>query len=230
MDVEDDEEIEREYFLDNTLTKFGLSNDDIELIINKSELSKHLMTLSCSAKALQSNKGCSKICCESQTLELSGKKKCRDCPIPEIIYRNKKGEVYLTELLQFARNKMELVPMKNADGGQNIFTCECCNRQFTSSGMADKYKRYCKFCHDYGIKDASTFTDKIKTEGKELYEQYKQMLPISVRMMNLMNDKYCFEEVDIVLFRLKDDIYLIDKLELEEDGYLKDPVKVNIER
>ena len=229
MDIEDEEEIEREYFLENDNENFGLSEEDLSLILTKSELPKHLFMLSCSSKSLQSSHGCSRICCESQTLEFEGKQKCKDCTIPEIIYRNKKGEVYLTELLQFARNKMELVPTK-VDGAQNIFTCTCCNRQFTGSGMADKYKTYCKFCHDYAVKDVSSFTPKIQESGKELYEKYKQMLPISIRMMNLFKQKYCFEEVDIILFRLENEVYIVDKLELEEDGYLQNPIKVNIER
>ena len=224
---EEDELIDEEIILSSQSENFGLSDEQIDFIINETEITNHLFEITCSSREMFTNHGCSRICCKSQVLELDGKMKCKDCTIPEIIYRDKNGQVHLTRNMSFARDEMCLVETK-VDGAINVHVCEYCNRQFVT--MADKYNLYCKFCYDNGVKKVAALSDKQKESGLSLYKQYKGMIPLGTRIMSAFKPKYCFEEVDVILFRIGNDKYILDKLDLEDDGYLKNPRKIKDRR
>lgn len=204
--------------LDNNLPNLGLSIEEIESINNNSIISDHLFEVQCTKTETKRN-GCSKICCAKQVVEIDGVKKCKNCPYPEILFVDEHHNYHLTKNLFFIRDAMKMVPSEDAK------VCYCCHRYFSTESIKNTM---CKFCNSvFRFEDNASNSTKAKNAIK-LYRTYKNILPISIRVRNLFSKKYCFEEEDIIIFKLGKNEYLFNKLEIKDKGYIPAPTKINV--
>ncbi len=200
----------------------GLSDIELDEICEHGEISRHLKRLSCREAVTRG--GCMRVVCDKQLMELEdadGNKmlKCRDCPFPEVLFVGQDGVKRYTRLLGFARDLMTLVPKTD------IGTCSCCGRTFTRESL-EKNDGRCEFCSS-AMMNSVYAPEGGSVPARKLYGKYAKMLPISLRLRHLFDKKYCFEEADILLFVLKSDVYVFDKLALEDKGYIPSPRKIN---
>mgnify|MGYP003304484073 CR=1 FL=1 len=85
----------------------GLTDQEITLVKQTSEISKHLIDVTCQS-AVRSIK-CNGLKCAAHLgkFMVNGKEvlKCRECPYPEIIYRNREGDLLYTPVTVFVKDK-----------------------------------------------------------------------------------------------------------------------------
>ena len=65
-----------------------------------------------------------------------------------------------------------------------------------------------------------------KATTLELYNKYKKLLPLKVRLKALGNIKFCVEDEEIILFVLGNVKYIFNKLSVKEKGYFDEPRKI----
>lgn len=201
------------YRIDPSLEDLGISDATLETIAEQSELSRHLMPISCEIPS-RTNIPCSRRVCPSQTENFetaNGEvvRVCKNCPYPEMVFTKEDGTRALTRNLSFARDLMTMT--EKAD----VKTCSCCGRKFSVLEEDGK----CKFCHAA----VDMFAD--RTAAKKNYKRFATMLPLGTRLSHLAAKKYCFEEEDVLLFVLGTDKYVFDKLGATRYGYLAAPRK-----
>lgn len=191
----------------------GLTDIDIAYIKEKSVFARHLLTVSCPENPR--NGDCSRVVCASQALTVTtenGKTayKCKNCPYPEIVYRDifadTPGEGMYTPAQHIDSRKCAFTQAKTA-------TCACCGREFRESDLGRG--KLCAFCGSVAHTN----------EGKALYKKYGKMLPAHVRLTHWGRAKDCREDGDILLFVLGKDRYVFNKLSLRESGYVPSPKK-----
>ena len=202
---------------DPDLSDFGLTENEISLFENESLLSEHIFVMECN-KNLTKRTECSRICCSSQVVEIDGEHICKKCPYPEILFIDDEGKYHLTSNLIFTRDNLKMTPR------DNVKFCFNCRRVFTLEEMNDS--SFCRFC-----KKTISFNDTSSTE-KEIkllrttYRKYKSMLPIRIRLLSLFSKKYCFEDIDILVFLIGKKKYIFNKLEITQKGFIKGPKKI----
>ena len=198
----------------------GLEADEIESILENSELGKHLMVPSCGESS------CSRLVCADEALpfDIGGRKSyfCQDCPYPDIVYKGldpyAKGDY--TPDLSYATDLGDLVPTdpKKDDNGKITWegtdVCSCCGRRFSASAL--EYKNRCPLCASAGKETAV---------AHKTYRKYAGMLPPWVRIMN-PGKHLCYEDDEILLFVLGNTRYVFNKLDIDENGYLPPPKRL----
>lgn len=201
---------------------FGLDEKDLQIlrkIIEKGEISGHLRYLECE-KGYGRGK-CSRIVCSEhlEKIVVGGENKelCKDCPFPEVIYEISGGRRRHISTLRFARDKMDL------EEAAELQACACCGRMFTNI-TADK--ELCQFCQTAKLLAAGGGD---RSQAGKLYKKYANMLPLNKRMRHLFDKKYCIEDVDIILFILGSDIYIFDKLQIDDHGFISSPIHAKVE-
>lgn len=207
---------QRSVTIDSQLEDLNLTSSAIETA--KDYLfSKHLKRISCNENARLAGI-CTKYVCSDDTVSIpSGDGfvcKCKNCPHPEVIFKCDDGAVRYTKDLVFARDVMTLMPK------ENTVECSCCGRTFTKDG--DKKNYTCDFCKvaDRGL-DALDDTE--YQRGKALYNKYRGMLPLIKRMENAKSKKYCQEDEDCIMFVIDKNVYIFNKDNQNDSGFLKAP-------
>ena len=201
--------------LELNLPNFGLSKEQIDEIKENSTLKDHYIHVSCPL----SHRGqeCKSIKCKTKLFDADGKGtlyKCKDCPYPEIVYTAVNGEKKYTPALVFAKDIMTLVD-KNSETIE-VEKCESCGRFFTKNALK---KKLCPICDkaNKGLGD---------DQNKQLYKEYKGLLPLSVRAFSIFNKKFCFEDNELIIFLLGKKKYLFNKLSVKEKGCIEKPRKM----
>lgn len=208
------EEINIDLFADN----LGLSEEQIERIKEYSNFARHFIKITC--KDNPRNEGCTCWRCLSSTFEVDYNDnkmlKCKDCPYPEMVYFTKDGERKYTPSLVFAFDKREMIE-RTVDGEKATAKCSCCARTFSVDAIKGGL---CPTCAAASALD--------RTSGaKKRYKDYKGALSLATRGAHLFSKKYCYEDDGIIIFVLGKKKYLLDKLDVKKNGYLKKPSKIN---
>lgn len=208
----------RSVTIDPKLEDLNLTASAIETA-KENLFSKHLKRISCNENARLAGI-CTKYVCSDDTVTISSKSgsvcKCKNCPHPEVIFKCDDGAVRYTKDLVFVRDAMTLMPK------ENTVECSCCGRTFTKD--SDKAQYTCDFCKiaDRGL-DALDDTE--YQRGKTLYGKYRGMLPLTTRMKSAKLKKYCQEDEDCIMFVIDKEVYIFNKDEQGEGGFLKAPMR-----
>ncbi|MBQ7761598.1 MAG: hypothetical protein IJ400_06040 [Clostridia bacterium] len=195
-----EESVERLVLDFDEATSFGLSQDadknDFKRV--KSKLSDHAMLIDCSEI-----NGCTRVKCRSNVVpdsEMGGNRNrnyCDDCSRCEVIYRIN-GKPYCTKGLVYDFQLKDLIVPKK---GQ---VCKVCERRYFNSSLVDDM---CDFCY------RRNETDEEKRKSKQLYYTYSDALAPFTRLKHLFSDKSCYEDEEIIVFKLGNEYYTIDKLQ-----------------
>lgn len=187
----------------------GLTEEQIDKVLEYSEISRHLQSITCSENP-RAEGGCTRCVCSAQLQNLGTADepvwKCRDCPYPEIVFEDAEGELHYTPSMHFARDKMTMTE-------EEVSECVCCGRKFTAAVM--KGTNMCPMCRA-GSLDSE--------EGKKGYARYSGLLSPALRVRYIGKVKRCLEDEDMLVFLMGGDRYIFDKKDLEKDGYLPAPV------
>lgn len=166
--------------------------DNYDLVINK--IREHNIPIEC--------KDCYKLRCKNNIVEGSelgadpDRKYCRDCTNCEVVYYVD-GKPRYTPSLVYDFQARDLV--LSTDGE----TCKVCGRTYYSTSLTDGV---CKFCQ--GSEDE----DQIQ-KAKRLYKIYSRALAPFTRLKHLFSSKSCFEDEEVIVFKLENEYYVIDKLQ-----------------
>ena len=206
-----------EISLDVTDDRLGISDDAVEKIMKESAFAKHAVKIDCSELARRKIR-CKQYRCECNTTvyDANGvqKRKCSDCPYPEVVLRYGAGEAACTSTLNFDTKTLQPVTEK-------VAICHCCGRTYATEKPAGNF--YCDFC----LKVKSSYeSESVDPEARITYKKYAGMLPLSARFG--AKDKYCFENEDRLIFIVGKNRYFFDKLKLQETGILEKPEKTSI--
>ena len=205
-----------EIHLDPQQEDFGITESDVERIRKESPFAEHVFPINC-PEMMRRNINCTQYRCNCNTItfEAGGKirRKCADCPHPEIVFRYGDGNVSYTPSLGFDTKTLSPVETPTA-------VCRFCGRSYAVKEATANYM--CEFCRsafdsfDQGMAG--------KAEHRT-YRRYAGMLPLSVRVRALFGKKFCFENADRLLFFVGNDQYFFDKLKLTDTGLIEKPEK-----
>lgn len=191
---------------------FGFNNNEIKEVLTNSLLSDHLVFINCK----RNGRSCSKLRCANQIIafEEEGERKCKDCPYPEIITLDEKGRFALTRNLKFVNDLMQLV-------SNEVETRECiyCGRRFTRTYIKSGT---CKLC---SLTDEEPVGDN-KVKASQLYKEYRNMIPFTSRIIRIFKDKYCYEDDEIIMFKLGETRFKFDKKSIKVNGLMSSPEKL----
>ena len=134
-----------------------------------------------------------------------------------MVYTTNDGERRYTPSLVFAFDKRDMIEKINDEGNSATVKCSCCGRTFSTDAVKSKLCPTC-FAHT---------ADFDKSEARLRYADYKEMLSLGVRLKYMFTKKYCFEDDGIILFVMGNKKYIVDKLDIKENGYLKKPTAIN---
>ena len=132
---------------------------------------------------------------------------CKDCPYPEVVYKNSEGKSFFTPMLIFDSQTNSLRPQSEMASRP----CVCCGR--TVSVL--RHDAYCNLCYT-----ANNPSEEAKKHAAETYEKYKGILPLHVRATS-SGLKLCFEDAEIMVFTLGNKKFVFHKFWLDSDGYSK---------
>ena len=210
--------VKEQITIDGFKENLGLLDEQIEKIKEHSNFARHFIKITC--KDNPRNQGCTCWKCSNNTFEVEfdGEKmvKCKDCPYPEVVYFTKGGERKYTSSLSFAFDKREMID-RIVDGISTTAKCSCCGRTFSTEAIKGGLCPTCSAAN--ALASAS--------RAKRKYKEYKGALSLAIRGGHLFDKKYCYEDDGIIIFVLGKKKYLLDKLDLKENGYLKKPSKIN---
>lgn len=194
----------------------GLDQEALEMIHSESAFAHHFFPITCSELGKR-NMECLRYRCDSNTLAFQVgdkvRRKCADCPYPEVIYRYGDGRVAYTPLLSYDSQTRTVVEEETSN-------CRFCRRSYVPAEVSAN--NLCNFCEESLEKANSQKADK---DMQRTYKRYAAMLPISVRMSAGKRAKYCFENEDRLLFVVGHQKFFFDKLKLSDDGRIKKPQK-----
>ena len=201
-----------------------IKNKDLSTAYTKEEkeiCKKHLST-SFSCNHMHGGNPCHPpLICESQKIKINGHMYCSFCPYPEVLYHLEDGRICPTADLIFARDKMDMITKVDPSSKkQNYKRCDTCGRIFSLDNM--KTHNECDFCR--------SLDNKLKKEeevkkAKTLYKKYKNVLPLGVRLRHSLKAKYCFDDVDVLVFKLGNETFHLNLLEIDDMGYIPNPKK-----
>ncbi len=184
--------------------------------------SEHLINKRCEYYFL--NGMCERFVCKTNLIVDNDYSVCKNCPYPEMI-QNVDGERVLTKNLIFAKDRLNLIKYVKEDGNPSTFICPCCGQTYSLS-YKENDMNVCKDCSF--IFELNLIQEEEKKKYKKLYRKYHKCLPLGVRFLNLFNKKYCFEKDNLVWFKLKNTIYTLDVLNVNNHGYIVKPRKYKI--
>ena len=202
--------------LDDTLPNFGLSEFDLDEVKNFSSIGSHFIEVDCSNSGTIAT--CHTYKCKSQLFEVTikGKSvyKCLDCGRPEVVYTDYKGDKYYTPHLVYVTDKKAMMPLS-----EDLYRCSVCGRYYTKTS---KNARLCPLCSRvFGLPSRSDFA---------LYKYYKSMLSLSTRFFRGASKKACFEDDELIIFKVGRAIFAFNKLNVKDVGYIKAPKKMRISK
>ncbi len=183
--------------IDDKKEYLGLSSEDFNRVLSK--LNEHVIMINC-----KETSDCIRIKCKndivngSQIGGASDKNYCRDCNKCESIYYVD-GKPWCTENLVYDFEKKELILPKASQ------VCKVCGRSYFTSSLVDEV---CAFCR--GDEDNEEEVQK----SKRLYKAYSDALTPFTRLKHLFSDKRCYEDEEVIVFKLGNDYYTINKLQV----------------
>ena len=187
----------------------GLTQEQVDKILKYSEISKHLQSITC-AKNPRVQGGCTRCVCAVQLQNMGTAEKpvmaCKDCPYPEMVYEDGEGGLHYTPNTSFARDKMTMTE-------EEVRECVYCGRKFSAAVMENT--NACPLCSS---------RSKNEEEGKKRYSKYASVFSPITRIRYIGKRKMCFEDEDMMVFFMGQDRYILDKKDLEKDGYLPAPI------
>lgn len=200
--------------LDPERDDFGISEQQIEMIREQSAFADHFIPISC-PETRRRGIECMRYICKSNALAFtvngSTCYKCPDCPYPEVVYHGTDGKPMYTPSLYFDADSLSAVT-------EETEICRFCGRTYAKEAMDTGL--YCRFCAS-AVETAKNGT--VTKAEKRAYRLYSGMIPLSTRIVNLMNKKSCFENADRLIFFVGKKKFFFDKLDLNERGKLKSP-------
>lgn len=188
--------------------KIQLSNEEIEEIKNSNTINEHMYLNGC----VVATRGftCNNLCCKSSAIDFeNGNRYCINCPYPEVIFETSDRKLVRISDMKFAYD-MGVPTLVSRD--TPVETCSFCGRTFTNGST------YCGLCSQ--ICEASSTPD--LEEAELLYKNYRNMLPLGTRVFNLFNKKYCYEDNQLIVFKVGKKGYLFEKA----DVYIEKQYKV----
>ncbi len=200
-------------YIDFAAQNLGLSPEQIVDILADGAFAEHLLS---PCTHLAGARGvCKRTVCVADMENLGTPEqpimKCKDCPYPEVVFSDGQLRRRYTPDLAFARDLMTLT-----DRAQ-VATCSCCGRGFTKKSLKNGL---CDFC-----RSALQAKGEAEEKAKQCYQQYAHVFSPLFRLRNAGKVKLCFEEADLLLFRIGDGAYVLHKTDIEEEGYISYPKK-----
>ena len=213
--------------LNPTLDHMGLTPEDLDMIRQHSNISKHYLSMRCSETKRRMGRECNRLVCASQLMDFSHDPenpilKCADCPYPEVLYMDRSGVSSLTRTLKFAQDRLVSEPMiATAD----TFVCRSCGESFSLD--AKRKNNLCAFCSTAADRVA---TAAIKSTGEEktTYRRYASLLPLHTRLLTPNGRKFCYERTDMLLFVMDKKCYIVKKVDIPESGAIKAPARLEV--
>ena len=206
--------ITEEISIDVSKDDLDISDDAVERIVKESAFAKHSFEVSCSELSRRHIQ-CKQYRCECNTVlfEADGlmKRKCADCPYPEVVLHYGEGESAYTPTLNFDAKTLQPV-------AQSTTACRFCGRTYITEAPPSTF--LCDFCQRA---ITSCENGSVGPEARITYRKYAGMLPLSARIG--AKGKYCFENEDRLLFVVGKNKYLFDKLALQDTGIIAPPKK-----
>ena len=191
-----EESVERATLDFSDTVNTGLPITDPMYVRVMEKLGDHIKLITCN----EAN-GCKRIKCSCDIVkadamgDVGNREYCADCEKFEVIY-HVDGKPRCTSKLVYDCEKNDLVVAQN---GQ---TCKVCGRTYYQSKLTDGM---CEFCQ-------GTDEEQIKKATK-LYKIYSEALSPMTRLTHLFAEKGCFEDEEVIVFKLGNDYYTIDKLQ-----------------
>lgn len=199
----------------------NLSRNAVDVIEKSGVFSDHIRPIVCNENARLAGV-CRRYACIDEMIKIetgNGKNKkyiykCKHCPHPEVVFKCDDGVTRYTRDLVFVRDAMTLRP------AEETVQCSCCGRTYTKTGSKKAYT--CDFCKitESGI---DSLDEAEYREGNRLYKKYSGMLPLASRMARAKEKKYCKEDEDCIMFILGQSVYIFNKDESAQSGFLKNP-------
>ncbi len=196
------------------LDNLGLTRNETELIRKSGHFSSHYIKVGARCGSPRGKKACSRTVCKSNLISVETNEGmcdfCRECPYPEVLYKDGEGNIYHTPSLVFDTQQLKLVPKDMVANKP----CQCCGRYVTRLNN----NMYCDLCAKPSRADMAT-----KKAAMDKYNKFKNLLPLRARMTSSNKIKMCFEDSEILLFTIDDKKYIYHKFWLEEGGYSRSP-------
>lgn len=211
----------RSVTIDTEKSDLDLSRNAFDIIEESGLFSDHVKKISCNENARLAGV-CTRYVCKNDMAAIQVKDgsttkrifKCKYCPHPEVIFKCDDGVVRYTKDLVFVRDAMTLKP------ANETIKCSYCGRVYTK--VSNKKTYVCDFCKvaEGGI---DSMNEEEYRQGNALYKKYRGMLPLTGRMKGASKRKYCKEDEDCIMFIVNSQIYIFNKDEQDESGFLKSP-------
>ena len=103
---------------------------------------------------------------------------------------------------------------------EDTIECSCCGRTYTKDSDGKEY--VCDFCK-VAQRGLDALDDTEYQRGKSLYVKYRGMLPMTTRIKSAKLKKYCQEDEDCIMFVIDKSVYIFNKDNQSEVGFLKSP-------
>lgn len=197
--------------LDYSTPDLGIDDKTFKDILLNSEFKNHLISVKCGNNS-RTGKQCSSLVCRSQTVEVGGEMKCANCPYPEMVYTDYSGDRplrYLTGQMTFVNDKLAMALKSNTGN------CRKCGRAFTTEALDNGLCNICKKIDHLSGAEAE--------RAKKLYKKYSGAFSYGVRLRHLSDKKYCLEDDTALVFAMGRKTYVLCKLDMFEDGFIKRP-------
>ena len=196
----------------------GLSEKQIELIRESSNIGRHLLPVYCrNVDPRHPGVGCSKTVCARDSFETEdGFRYCRDCEYPAVVCEDFNREAKVTDSMEYASDARAFAARVD------LHDCERCGRHFLQPFSAGS--DLCPLC------------EKVDSDllGKDenLFAGYRDLFPISRRLFVKRAASAAVQDSEVIVFRLRvfgrDKYYKTDKLDLQKKGYLGGPKRIHV--
>lgn len=201
----------REVKINPEASSLGLDDTTLDNIRASETIANHYISIGAYCKQKVRGGFCAKKRCRSNLMELvinaDGEKAffCSDCPNPEVVYTDRTG-THFTRLLTYIPTESAMIPAAKTK------VCVSCERPFRADGKATM----CSFCAKYP-----------EGEAIENYKKYREILPVALRLFSGKGPKLCYEDDELLLFKIGDNKYIFHKFSLRERGYIQNPKKTH---
>lgn len=196
---------------------FGLDEETMEMLREKSNFGRHLIPLACQNVDFSSRKGssCRRTVCARDSFEAEdGQRYCRDCEYPAKICEDFNHEPRITETLGYASDVRAFVVR------DELNRCEICGRRFLRPFSAGS--DLCPLCEKVGSEQLS--------EDENVFKGYRDLFPLGLRLFTRRKKSAAVQDAEVIVFRVRifgrDRYYISDKLDLQKKGYLSGPKRI----
>lgn len=222
--------VEREVVVNVCKPGLGLSEKDLEAVIERSRFAAHLGGIavgnesSCKLKEIMqsypnmANARCNiKVRCKSQIEERQFGDKteevCTNCPYAEILYTDPNtGKRHATYGMHYFVDDHAFMDEQEVSHNE----CRICHRAI------DAEKNYCDTCAQARAISMSEAKD---AAASKRFKRYCGALPMGTRVASLGKRRACFEDDSFLIFVIGKHIYALNKLDIATNGYIPAPRK-----